>query len=40
MTFNEQIRLDRHSNTHKTKKSKKQKSNMPDFDAPRFDQVI
>lgn len=40
MEFAEQIRLDRHSKTHQSKKPKKQKQGMPDFDKPDFTQVM
>lgn len=44
MKFNNQKRLDRHSNTHRKRelKGKKQKSEktMPDFERPDFSQVI
>jgi uncharacterized Zn-finger protein len=40
MEFTEQIRLDRHCKTHESKKPKKQKKGMPDFDKPDFSQVM
>lgn len=43
MQFNDEKRLERHSNTHKKRESKgrKQKQNsMPDFDKPDFSQVM
>ncbi len=43
MQFTEEIRLQRHLNTHKNKEQKgiKQKQgNVPDFDKPDFSQVM
>jgi len=43
MGFTEEIRLERHLNTHKKraeKGTKQNKSNMPDFDKPDFSQVM
>ncbi len=43
MQFNDEKRLERHSNTHKKRelKGRKQKQNsMPDFDKPDFSQVM
>ncbi len=43
MQFNDEIRLERHSNTHKKRelKGRKQKQNsMPDFDKPGFSQIM
>lgn len=40
MEFTEERRLNIHSKTHENKKSKKQKSVMPDFNKPDFSQVM
>ena len=43
MKFTEEIRFDRHLNTHKKREekgSKQKKNNMPDFDKPDFSQVM
>ena len=43
MEFTEEIRLERHINTHKKsaeKGTKQKQSNMPDFDKPDFSQVM
>lgn len=41
MGFTEDRRLIIHMKTHENKKKKKQKNDkMPDFDKPRFDQVM
>ncbi len=43
MQFDDEIRLERHSNTHKKRelKGRKQKeSKTPDFDKPDFSQVM
>ena len=43
MEFTEEIRLVRHLNTHKKraeKGTKQKQGNVPDFERPRFDQVM
>ena len=43
MKFTDQVRLDRHMNTHKKREkkgTKQKKGNMPDFEKPDFSQVL
>ena len=40
MQFSEQKRYDIHIKMHLNKKPKKSKSRAPDFEKPRFDQVM
>ena len=43
MKFNDEKRLERHSNTHKKRELKgsiQKKNNSPDFDKPDFSQVM
>jgi len=43
MQFNDEKRLERHSNTHKKRElkgSKQKQKSMPDFDKPDFSQVM
>ena len=42
MKFTDEIRLERHMNTHKKRelKGRKQKKSSPDFDKPDFSQVM
>jgi len=40
MTFTEEIRFTRHFKTHQSKKTKKQKKGMPDYDKPDFSHVM